>query len=590
MSKLFGLMQHFFRKIVLSRFRSLRVIIAFSFIVVMFTVFSITYYMLSQKFQQVNRTNMENISLQAASQVENAIQSYVNDVMDVSDYILFQYYMKQDQKGTARDILQAVLSSREDIETILLLDGQGGVLESSGESGLKKEARLTAQRWFLLPLKEKRDIFFSEPHVQNLFYGSYPWVVTLSRNGGVYPMQKNIVLMMDIRLSDLAEKIESVSIGGRGYVYLTDGYGNLIYHPDLQYIHYGLAAEDAGFPLDHKDGSYFRQVDGEEVFTVVQTSLYTGWKIVVVNYVEDIMVPQTEISGFLIATVILGLAAIAVMSWMISVLVSRPVLKLQESMGSVEQGNFDSVVDVRGDREVERLSASFNKMVVKIKGLMGEIVHEQEEKRKNELKALEMQIHPHFLYNTLESVIWMAENQKNEDVVRMVSALSKLFRISLNQGKERITVEQELKHVENYLIIQKMRYRDKISYVIEADEEAKKCTTIKLILQPIVENAIYHGIKELCEQGLIRITAAVREEKLVFEVRDNGIGMSGETMCSIFEEDFAAASGSGVGVKNVHERIRLNFGPEYGISIQSEEGEGTLVILTLPRLSQEVKA
>lgn len=584
--KKLGFIVRFFRETGL-RFRSLRVIIAFSFILVMFTVFSITYFMLSQKFQQVNRTNMENISKQAASQVENAVKSYVDDIMDVSDYILFQYYMKQNLDGGSKDILQAVFSSRDDIETILLLDEHGEVLESSGDSILKKGAHITAQRWFLLPLKERQEIFFSEPHVQNLFYGSYPWVVTLSRNANVYNMQKNIVLMMDIRLSELARKIESVRIGGRGYVYLMDKYGNLIYHPDLQYIHYGLAGGDTGFAMDSPDGSYFRQIEGEEAFTVVQTSLYTGWKIVVVNYVEDIMVPQTEISGFLIATVILGLAAIAAMSWMISVLVSRPVLKLQESMASVEQGNFDSMVDVRGDREVERLSAAFNKMVAKIKGLMGEILHEQEEKRKSELKALEMQIHPHFLYNTLESVIWMAENKKNDDVVRMVSALSKLFRISLNQGKERIPVEQELRHVENYLIIQKMRYCDRISYCIEADEEAKKCVTIKLILQPIVENAIYHGIKELCEQGQIRISAAVREDKLVFEVWDNGIGMSPETAGSIFEDGFTPASGSGVGVKNVHERIRLNFGPEYGIRIQSEQGVGTLVTLTLPRILKE---
>lgn len=576
----------FFRKTGLRQFRSLRVIIAFSFIVVMFTVFSITYFMLSQKFQEVNQTNMENISMQAASQMENAIKSFVDDIMDVSDYILFQYYMRQDLEGGSKDILEAVLSSREDVETILLLDDHGSILESSGESILKKGAHVTAQQWFLLPQKEKQEIFFSEPHVQNLFYGSYPWVVTLSRNAGVYNMQKNIVLMMDMRLSELARKIESANIGGRGYVYLMDKYGNLIYHPDLQYIHYGLISEDVGFAMDNRDGSYFRQIDGEEVFTVVQTSLYTGWKIVVVNYVEDIMVPQTETSGFLIATVVLGLAAIAVMSWMISVLVSRPVLKLQESMASVEQGNFDSTVDVRGDREVERLSSAFNKMVAKIKGLMDEILHEQEEKRKSELKALQMQIHPHFLYNTLESVIWMAENKKNEEVVKMVSALSKLFRISLNQGMERIPVEQELKHVENYLIIQKMRYSDRISYTIEADEEAKKCMTIKLILQPIVENAIYHGIKELCEQGVIRISAAIRDEKLIFEVWDNGIGMNRDTIRSIFEDGFVASSGSGVGVKNVHERIRLNFGPEYGIMIQSEEGVGTLVTLTLPRIGK----
>ena len=564
------------------RIRSLRVIIAFSFIAVMFAVYSVTYYMVSQKFQQVNQTNMENMSRQVAGQVENTVKNYVSDIMDVSNYILFQYYMKQNvEEGSLEDILQAVLSSREDLETILLFDSRGNVVAGNPQP-LKERADIASQQWFLLPRKEGQEIYFSEPHVQNLYYGTYPWVVTLSRNTGIYNMQESAVLMMDIRLDELAKKIESVGLGGRGYVYLTDRYGNLIYHPSLQYIHYGLVAEDTQFAVSSADGSYLREKNGEQVFTVIQTSMYTGWKTVVVNYLDDIMVPQSEITGFLVWTILFGLLVTAAMSWVVSVLVSRPVLKLEASMASVEQGNFDSLVDVRGDREVERLSSAFNKMVAKIKGLMEEIVYEQEAKRKSELKALQMQIHPHFLYNTLESVIWMAENGKNEDVVKMVSALSKLFRISLYKGMDSIPVEQELAHAENYLIIQKMRYRDKITYEIEADENAKKCLTIKLILQPIVENAIYHGIKDLGDTGVIRISAAAAGGRLVFKVYDNGVGMSGETIERIFEKSFVAKSGSGVGVKNVHERIRLHYGPEYGISIESEEGVGTTVTLTLP--------
>ena len=288
----------------------------------------------------------------------------------------------------------------------------------------------------------------------------------------------------------------------------------------------------------NKDGSYIRDKDGRESFTVVKTLLHTEWKIVVVNNVDDIMVPRTETTAFLIITILMGLLVIVGMSFAVSLLVSRPVLKLEQSMAKVEQGDFDMTVDVRGDNEVERLSAAFNKMVAKIKMLTGEIIREQEGKRKSELKALQMQIHPHFLYNTLESVIWMAENNMNDDVVKMVSALSKLFRISLSKGMDCTTVDDELSHVENYLIIQKMRYRDQIDYAIEADEETRKCLTIKLILQPIVENAIYHGIKELYEPGFIRITASVEADKLVFRISDNGLGMSEQTIARIFEEGF----------------------------------------------------
>ena len=216
---------------------------------------------------------------------------------------------------------------------------------------------------------------------------------------------------------------------------------------------------------------------------------------------------------------------------------------------------------------------------------MKQVVDEQEEKRKLELKALQHQINPHFLYNTLDSIIWMAES-KDENIVPMTEALSKLFRISLSRGKELIQLSDELDHVRNYLFIQSMRHLNKFDYEISAPQELLSCKTLKLILQPIVENSIYHGIKNMAGKGTIRITAYQEEEKLVIRLEDNGIGMDAEMLERLLNEPVneKSSKGSGIGVHNVNERIKLYFGQEYGLRFESELDKGTTAFVYLPLL------
>jgi two-component system sensor histidine kinase YesM len=221
-------------------------------------------------------------------------------------------------------------------------------------------------------------------------------------------------------------------------------------------------------------------------------------------------------------------------------------------------------------------------MVSRIKFLMGQIVLEQEAKRKSEINALQAQINPHFLYNTLDSIVWMAEHEKNGDVITMVTALAKLFRISISKGKNIITVQEELEHVKNYLIIQTKRYKSKFKFEIEAQEDILNYKTLKLILQPIVENSIYHGIEYMVDEGFIKISVGVIDGKLLFQVRDNGLGMAPETCKYLLVQETKSKSGSGVGVKNVHERIQLSYGKEYGLEIESELEIGTSVRIWLP--------
>ena len=257
-------------------------------------------------------------------------------------------------------------------------------------------------------------------------------------------------------------------------------------------------------------------------------------------------------------------------------------------MKEVERGNLENTaVAIYSNNELGSLGNSFNLMTARIRELMAQNIYEQEEKRKSELKALRSQINPHFLYNTLDSIIWMAEGGRNREVVRMTSALAKLLRQSISNDNERIPLEKEVDYAGSYLTIQKMRYKDKLEYEIDVAEDIRKEEIINLILQPLVENSIYHGIKYKGSKGLIRIVGYGEGEKVILKVIDNGIGMDEKTLKGIFDISKKCEGKQGVGVHNVQTRISLYYGAGYGLHFESTLGEGTAAIITIPRNFRE---
>ena len=237
--------------------------------------------------------------------------------------------------------------------------------------------------------------------------------------------------------------------------------------------------------------------------------------------------------------------------------------------------------------EITELGMSFNIMIGKIKELLDSKIKEQENLKRAELRALQAQINPHFLYNTLDTIIWMAESKKTDQVVEIVSALSNFFRISLSKGMDWITISEEVERIRSYLTIQKMRYHDILDFKIEVDDDVAENTILKLILQPLVENALYHGIKNKRQGGTISVRARRNgEDEVLLEVKDDGIGFTAEKLTQLRAEleddagDIKLESGFGIG--NVNKRIRLYYGKPYGLSIQSEYTTGTCVTLVIP--------
>ncbi|OHE71831.1 MAG: histidine kinase, partial [Treponema sp. RIFOXYC1_FULL_61_9] len=413
-------------------------------------------------------------------------------------------------------------------------------------------------------------------HVQNAIKDRHRWVISLSRELG-----GEGVLLVDLNFSVIDDICNSVTLGTRGYIFIVAADGSIVYHPQQQLIYGGLKGENIQRIIEGGDVYFAASAGGADKLYSVKTMKATGWKVVGVNYGDELVANREKIRLNYLAWGLGFFATTIILSILIARSISRPIKSLRASMRAVELGDFDIRVDIQSDDEIGELGKDFNIMIAKIRELIRLNTQQQELKRRSELKALQMQINPHFLYNTLDSIIWMAEGRKEEEVITMVSALAKLFRLGISKGQEIIPIGQEIEHVESYLTIQKIRYKDKLDYEISVDPEIRRFRTVKLILQPLVENAIYHGIKNKAEAGKIVVSGRRTETGVELAVSDDGVGMGAEQLQSLLSRS-SEPNGNGLGVRNVDERIKLYFGDEYGLMYESAEDEGTTVRVRLP--------
>ena len=271
---------------------------------------------------------------------------------------------------------------------------------------------------------------------------------------------------------------------------------------------------------------------------------------------------------------------------LISRKISKPIRKLDESVKTYEAGGKTDIY-IGGSSEIRHLGYSVQRSYERIETLMEEIIRQQNERRKSELDALQSQINPHFLYNTLESITWMVEAQKNEEAVIMISELAKLLRVSLSRGKTIIPVKDELQHSRSYMNIQLVRYKERFQMEFQTDKEIEDYCIVKLVIQPILENAIYYGVGNMDEddEGKITVRGEKKEDDIYIIIEDNGMGMRKEVLENILKDNNKVPKhGSGVGVINVHSRIQLMFGEQYGLEIYSEPDEGTRVVIHIPAI------
>ena len=521
------------------------------------------------------RTN----SAQAVSQVVGSVGNYVH-TLD-SAVAIVQEQLQED--AAPRDaFLGAFLTARPEVAAITVYDADGSLLNCWAQDGRTPKADILRNLSFDLTTAQRLSGgYISTPHVESIFTGYYPWVVSIVR-----PVPDNAAarwLSVDLSFTELAATISNVGIGQHGYCYLMDERGNMVYHPQQQLLYAGLKKEEAGRLACLGDGTYV----ADTVIYSVQRVPNSPWRVVGVSYIDETVNESFwQMVRIAVATAALIFAAALAVGWVLSRLLSRPLQQLENAMEAFEQdADHFAFHAVRGTREVQNLSDSFGHMVGRIQQLMTTVREEEIDLRKTELKALQAQINPHFLYNTLDSIAWMCERGKNADAVQMVHALARLFRISISRGHELIPIEKELQHAEAYLQIQKYRYKNQFTYHFTVDEGCLHCLCNKITLQPIIENAIVHGLDLMVDAGHIEITVRPDGGDILLIVADDGIGMEPEQVAALLQNE--PSDRTGIGVKNVNDRLRIYFGPEYGLSITSAPYEGTTVTIRTPRVPED---
>lgn len=302
-----------------------------------------------------------------------------------------------------------------------------------------------------------------------------------------------------------------------------------------------------------------------------------------------------QIRQFILVCSVLALVLILVivsMTYLITANLLRPIKVLHDTMKKISAGDFSARAKVQSKDELESLADGFNAMTGNMQGMINKIKEDEQKMRHLDLRLLQEQINPHFLYNTLDTIVWLIEGNKPDDAVNMVVTLSDFFRLVLSKGKEFISIREEERHIRSYLEIQEMRYRDILEYEICIDPLLYQYEIPKLTMQPLVENALYHGIKYKREKGCICVSGHKEEENLILVVEDDGSGMTKEELCRLQQEILRPCRETehGFGLANVNERIRMYFGAEYGMKIQSKKGMGTRVTITIPARRNEQHA
>jgi two-component system, sensor histidine kinase YesM len=517
--------------------------------------------------------NAEETTMQLVSQLNRIIENYIRYMDDIAlmainntDVREFMSRPGADSpqlRAKIEDTFESLRAVRRDIDSVFVITRDGRAIAAITGGALNTTVDLR-QRFRELQAGVVPDRpSVSSAHVENLVDYRYPWVISLVRALPVGPGDESPgLIQVDLNYEIIARLCTDIQLGTSGYVFILSRGGDIVYHPRQQLIYGNLKSELIPQIMALHGGNLNAVVDGRAILYTVVSSKETGWDVVAVSYLDELFRASRQAEYvFLMLSLLVLVGAIAA-GVAISSNISKPIESLRLSMQAVESGNFDIDITVNARNEMYQLARDCDIAVKKVRDLIEQNRREQELKRKLELRSLQAQINPHFLYNTLDSIIWMIELGETDRAIDMTSSLARFFRIGISRGEETLSVLTEIEYIRTYLEIQKQRYKDKLSYEIAFSPDLHESQILKLLLQPLVENAIYHGIKNFDGPGLIRINGARDGESMVIRISDNGVG-----------------------VRNVQERIHVYFGLEYGVSFESTPGTGTVATVRIPVIS-----
>ena len=573
------------------RTKSMQMIISVSFTVLSVCCMCFLGVMLYQQFtRKAENLTVEN-SRQLLNQTTINLEDYLRNMRRISDAMYYTVIKNTDIGSESLDDSMTLLyeANKDKLVSIACYTNDGNLTAAAPIATEKRDVDVKEQEWFRDAAGELENFHFSTPHVQNLFDDPsfrYYWVVSLSRTVELTRNGTSMlgVLLVDMNYSSIEQLLEKANTDTSGeYVYLMAPDGEIIYHPKQNLIHMGLYQENNDRTAQYEDTTVKENFRGEKRLVTVKTISYTGWKLVSVVPMKSFSMGMTGMRNLVVLLVALTVLAAVLLNQLVSARISKPLRRLNDSVKEWESGNMNPDIYAGGSMEVEHLGKTLRSTVAQIQQLMDDIVVEQEEKRKSELDALQSQINPHFLYNTLDSIVWMITGERYDDAVFMITQLASLFRISLSKGKTVIRIEDEVKHAQNYMNIQKIRYKNSFEVDFQIDEEIRDGCIVKLVLQPLLENAIYYGMEFMDGEGEIHVRGYRKDDDIYLEVEDNGLGMPEEEAAELLNgKERPHKHGSGVGLINVHSRLKLRFGEEYGLIIHSCPDEGMMIQIHIP--------
>ena len=462
----------------------------------------------------------------------------------------------EDSKKSIEKMIYSILDSNKGIKNITVIGKNGNIVSSDKNNDMKISENMMKEKWYVDAINNS-DMPVFNPSRKNSTssMNSALWFLSISRDIKNSKGENLGVIVFDIKYETLERYLNSISFGKQIDNIIVDKNNNIIYYKDVKCF------------ADKKCLAKFSEKNKNKDTYLYETQIEnTNWNLRSLANTNDLVTLKKNFSHIVIIIFLVSLAFSSIITFIVITKILRPLIKLENHMQNFENNLREFHLSEKTGYEVQNLVEHFNVMVEKIKYL-----------REYEIKALHSQINPHFLYNTLDTIIWMAEFEDNEKVISITKSLANYFRLSLSNGHEKIPLKDEIMHTKEYLFIQKQRYEDKLSYFFNIEDERLLSIEVpKIIIQPIVENSIYHGIKNLSGNGIITIDVYRENSTVNISVKDNGIG---------FEKakQFKKSKTGGVGFQNVDKRIKFYYGKNYGVFINKDsKTEGAEVIIKIP--------
>ena len=551
-----------------------------------------------QSAEKVIRDDVSLYAIERLQQVNKSIDVYLQDADNVVLTVFFdrniRSYIYNSERGSyekssaqleVNRILQGNVYARKDITQLFIVDRNNNLYSTNIGMSLDLFQK---EKWFTQFTQNNDPKKFIPTHDETKYnpvsYLGSGRVVTILRKYS--DLDKNLYLGtigIDIDYRTIENIFQDVDVQNYKDISLIDNDGTIIYNHDEKTIGNKIDMNLYKDAFKNKYGSYLKTINSKKQLVIYSTSNISGWRLVQAIPVKRLLINATDVKNKTFLVGLLCLMLGITFSIGISYNVSNPVKKLIKEMKKVEEGNLDVKVDISSQDEIGQLSKSFNNMIFELNNLVRKIYEEENSKKQSELRLLQQQINPHFLYNTLDSINWMARIQNANNISATITSLIKLLQVNALVEKDFITIREEVEYVKNYIAIQKFRYGNRFEVIYEIDKEIEDSPVLKLILQPLVENAIKHGLEDVKENGIIKITGKRLVNNIVFWVEDNGLGIDEAKVLKLLNnEDEFNEHNLKIGIANTNRRVKLYYGNDFGLKIYNLSTGGTRAEIIIP--------